>query len=165
MTSLIRGRFYEYLARNDGLHLMSHPYKMYAESNRKAGQAFEVFNSEEYLLKMIIGSAFLESTPERRVQTWADNVDKARRAISLRAIALPNTVLEVDAENRAAEAAKIIGIKSLSTMMHRVLDGIVGIGLGTLLSVTISPWGLLGGPALQIAYRLTAVSREEKKSE
>lgn len=153
ITSLIRGRYYEYLARSAGLHLMSHPYKMYAGVKLASGQTLDVLNSEEYLIKMIIGSAFLEKTPERRVRTWADNVEKARNAIALRAVALPGAVLDADAERQAADAAKTIGIQATSTRLHRALDYTVSVGMGLLFSIKLSPWGFLLAPAAQQIYR------------
>lgn len=153
ITSLIRGRYYEYLARSAGLHLMSHPYKMYAGVKLASGQTIDVLNSEEYLVKMIIGSALLEKTPERRVRTWVENVEKARKAIALRAVALPGAAMDADAERLAADAAKIIGIQATPTRLHRALDYTASVGLGLLFSIKLSPWGFLLGPGAQQMYR------------
>jgi hypothetical protein len=65
-----------------------------------------VFNSEEYFVKAIIGSAMLETTSDRRAKAWVDNLVKARAAIERRAISLPRAAVDADAERLAAEAAR-----------------------------------------------------------
>jgi hypothetical protein len=120
---LLRGRYHEYAATKNGFHLCGHPMRKPVEIPISSTSAEPVYTSEEYFVKMIIGSALLETTEDRRVKTWLENIVKARnQIIDLKSVALPPAVLLIDAENRAAEAAKICGISASYGWLRRGLD-------------------------------------------
>lgn len=153
LASMVRGKYHEYFARAGKLQLISHPYKKYAWLKLKPGPSLPLLNSEEYFLRMIIGSALLERSPDRRVKVWVDNIAKARQAITLAKITLPQTALDSDAEWHAVSAAKKIGMPSSPAIVRRTLDITVAVGLGLLIGITLSPWASPLGPLAQQAHR------------
>jgi len=153
LAGLIRGRFHEYLASGSGLHLCSHPFRKIIGRPLATSLAEPVFNSEEYFVKALIGSALLETTKERRVKAWVVNLQKARKAIQLRQLALPQTVVESDAERLAAQAARTCGISSTYERVRRELDIATALGISGLATVAISPWLVLVTPFIPHVYR------------
>jgi len=162
ISALIRGRFHEQMAVEADLQLAAHPFR------RSVGRALRkqaedaVYNSEEYFAKAIIGSSLMETTWDRRVSAWSQNISKARRAISLRQIALPDATVDSDAERCAAEAARACGISASYSRLHREMEFAVALGLGKLVSVVVFPWSLLLAPLVVVGYRhLRGVSAGE----
>jgi hypothetical protein len=153
LSGLIRGRFHEYVASSSGLHLCSHPFRKAIGRDLATTPAESVFNSEEYFVKAVIGSALQETTEERRVKTWVANLGRARRAIQLQQLALPQTVLDSDAERLAAQAAKTCGITSTYERVRRELDAAAALGVGGLVTLAISPWLGLVTPFVPHMYR------------
>ena len=157
LSALVRGRFHEYLARDTKQQLISHPYRRAVGAKLKAGPRLVVLNTEQELVNRIIGSALLETSADRRIHTWIENVARARKAISLRKIALPDAALGEDAEWFANQAAKRIGLPGSPARMRRELDWLAASGLGGLVALVIAPWaGIVTvgiSPLIQQAYR------------
>jgi hypothetical protein len=153
LAALIRGRFHEYVGSGSNLHLCSHPFRKSIGRPLATSSGEPVFNSEEYFVKVVVGSALLETTEERRVKAWVANLEKARKAIRLRGLALPHALLESDAERLAAEAARACAITSTYARVRRELDIAAALGIGGLALVAISPWLGLFGPFVPGVYR------------
>jgi hypothetical protein len=105
-----------------------------------------VYNSEEYFVKAIIGSALIETTEDRRVRAWVDNVVKGRKALELPQIALPQANVDSDAERFAAEAARTCGISASYSRIRRELELAAALGMGAFLTIGVSPWAGPLGP-------------------
>jgi hypothetical protein len=102
---------------------------------------------------MIIGSALLEKTAERRVKTWIDNILKGRNSITLSKIALPEASIDSHAESLAAEAALRTGLSTTPGILRRAIDVVAMIGIGGLVSLRIIPWLGLISPFVAPGYR------------
>lgn len=144
-SALIRGRLHEYIASGSKVHLAGHPLRTSIQRPLRRAEGGPVLSSEEYFVKAIIGSALLETTQDRRVKTWVDNVVKARRAIESRQAALPETTIDSYAERCAADAARACGISASYSRVRRELDVATALGMGAILTIGVSPWiGPLG---------------------
>jgi hypothetical protein len=153
VSALIRGRFHEYLANSNNTHLISHPFRKFVERELSGSEAANIHNSETYFTKIIIGSALLETNQDRRINTWIENINKARKAISLSSIVLPHSSLDIDAESHAARAAKFCGLPASPSIVHRALDAASSIGLGLLFTVNLVPWTRILSPIAQQTYK------------
>jgi len=152
-AALIRGRFHEYLAGRNELHLSGHPFRTFVRRPLKFGGELPVYNSEEYFVKAIIGSAMLETTSDHRAKVWADNVAKARAAIERERISLRDAALDSEAERLAAEAACACGISASYSRVRRELEVATALGITGLLTISVSPWAGPVGPIATAAYR------------
>ena len=153
LAILIRGRFHEYVATFSDLHLSAHPFRSLVQKRLRAAPAEPVSNSEDLFVQIIVGSALLETTEERRVKVWVENICKARNAIALGRVALPSALIESDAERIAADAARATGITTTYERVRRELDFAAALGIGGLALVAIDPWLGLIAPAVPQAYR------------
>jgi hypothetical protein len=152
LAAMIRGKYHEYLARESRKQLISHPFRESVGLKLRSGASEPVPNSDQYFVRMLIGSALLETSPERRVAVWLDNVDKARNAITSGQIVLPHAALDSDAERHAAHAAMEIGLPGSSAILRRTLDCVAAVGIGLLLATSVAPWAGPVGPLLQQGY-------------
>lgn len=153
ISSMIRGKDHEFLAREEDVQLFSHPFRRGIEAQLPSATLESLLNSEVCFTRILIGSALLETTPERRVGTWTDNLAAARRALELGSIALPEASVERDAERHAINAAKVIGLPTVSARVRRVFDVVTAAGLGTLLGLGVAPWAAPVGPVAIQTYR------------
>ncbi len=71
----------------------------------------------------------------------------------MKKIALPNAVIDSDAERYAAEAAKVCNLPASPARIRRGIDVVTSVGLGLLLSLQVNPWTGPVGPLLLQAYR------------
>jgi len=152
-AALIRGRLHEYLASGSNLHLAAHPFRKPIERSLKSGRVEPVYNSEEYFVKIIIGSAFRETTEERRVKSWVENIARARASIQLGALALPQAAVDSDAERLAADAARNCRISASYSRIRRELEGAAAMMIGGLFTLGVSPWAGPLGPIAAASYR------------
>ena len=148
LAGMMRGKYHEFLAREEKLQLLQHPFRKGIAAKLKAGNPQPVTNSESHFIKFIIASALIEKSPDDKVLKWLDNIDNARKAILRPTIALPPCSDESEAEKFAFGAAKKIGIQSHSLAFRRTLDWTVSVGLGAILAFTVAPWVWHLGPAL-----------------
>lgn len=153
LSALMRGKFHEYVARDLRVQLLPHQFREGISGRVGRPTTFPALEAELLFIKMIIGSALLESTAPRRVRAWVDGIARARAALAAKKIALPDLATQADAERAAARAAKDIGLYASGELIRRALDVAVSIGLGTLLSVEVSPWFSPLAPISQQIFR------------
>jgi len=154
VSALIRGRFHEYLASSNNMHLIAHPFRRFVEKGDLGGnKEANITNSETYFTKIIIGSALLETSQERRLIAWIENINKARNAISLKSFTLPNASLDKDAERQAAMAAKTCGLPASPAITQRAFDVVSSLGIGLLLKVVLNPWIKIASPVVTQTYK------------
>lgn len=144
LSSLISGKYHEYLARTAGLQLVSHPHRAVISIPIPMKVSILSTNSEQCFIKMIIGSALLESTAKRRIHCWIDNIRKARDAIDLKAISLRQCTLDADAESQAVAAARRIELPGSSSLQRDILTSAATLNLSFWLSMVLGPWAFLG---------------------
>jgi hypothetical protein len=153
LAALVRGKLNEYLARQNGFHIRSHEFRRPIEISLRPGRAWSVSNSEEYFVKIIVGSALLETSADRRVATWVDNIVKSQNAIEGKGISLPNARADSDAERCAADGARVLGIRTTYARIRRELEVASALAVSSLLTFCISPWAAPAGPAITVGYR------------
>ena len=157
LAGMMRGKYHEYLAREEQLQLLQHPFRKGIGVKLKAVDSQPVTNSESYFINILIASALIEKKPDNKVITWLDNIDNARRAILNPIIALPFCSEESQAEKFAFQASKTIGIHSRSAAFRRLLDWVFSVSLGTSITYTIAPWiwplGPFVSPSIHAAYK------------
>jgi hypothetical protein len=95
---LIRGKYYEHLAIQAKMQLFPHPLRRGLEDVLEPTTSQQLNRSEELFIRMIIGSAQVETSPTGRVAAWAENILRGRKALHAKAISLPQTVTEAEAE-------------------------------------------------------------------
>jgi hypothetical protein len=154
VDALIRGRFHEYVAGENRLHMSHHPLREGIARRLRSRVEESIYNTEEFFVKMLVGSALVETTEERRVQRWAANIAKAREAIHVqRLVSLTPMMLQSDAERAAALAVRSCGIEASYSRLSRELDVAIALCVAGLVSLILSPWAEPVGPIATQAYR------------
>jgi hypothetical protein len=137
---LIRGKYYENLAKQVGWHLVPHPLRKGLEEPLERGTSRKVYLSEELFIKILIGSAQSETSAERRVAVLGENIDRALKAIKAKAISLPESTTEDQAENFAVQAARTAGIQVVPKIYRQMIDRFVDVGAHAFLAYSLSYW-------------------------
>lgn len=149
LSALIRGRYYDYIAKESGWQILHHPIRQAVLPSVKRTQTEEfcLSNTAQYFSNVMLAAAFAESNPTRRVTMWAENVCKARLALLRQAIELPLKYSDDAAVDAAVDAAKEAGIVTysprMSTMLDEVLSATVAVGIGALTSFYLTGWDSL----------------------
>lgn len=158
---LVRGKYYENLAKASGMQLVAHPYRFRLSERLESCHTENVTRVEELFVKVLIASAQLERTPKRRIAAWGENIDRAKRALGDKIFLLHETRRISDAEENAYVALKRIGIVPGAKLYRRLLEGIVNWQIPALMAYSLSPWittaglGIVGATvaAGQVAYK------------
>jgi hypothetical protein len=140
LSCLIRGKYYEILARQARMQLVSHPLRTWLEEPLEKGLSQAVRHSEEIFVKILVGSALIETSPERRVMVLAQNIQRARRGIEAKSIVLPETVTADKAEAFAIRAAQDAGINGVAKLYRQVIDRFADVSAHVFLGYTLSYW-------------------------
>jgi hypothetical protein len=116
LCSLIRGRYYQYLAEREHQTYIWHPFRNYALEPLQYVRSLETRDenlTEFYLAGMICRGAMTENSEQDAIRSWADNVNKVlQRTIFME----PETDHE-RARKRAVSIAKDVGL--ISGAAHR----------------------------------------------
>jgi hypothetical protein len=136
----IRGKYYENLAKHTRMQLVSHPLRTGLEETLKKGPSQNVRLSEELFAKILIGSAQIETSAERRVAVLGKNIENARRAIEAKAIVLPDTMTADKAEEFAIQAARGAGINIVARLYRQLIERFADVGAHTFLAYSLSYW-------------------------
>lgn len=138
----MRGFFYDNLAAAEGLQLLSHPFRSIAQNPLEVREQYEVTNSEEAVVKILIGNALTERTRQGRVTTWATTVKKARDYIHTAKPDLRNKT-QREAEDCAIQVARKIDLQGGPRDLRWALDFGLQTGV-SLVGFSLSSWvGLL----------------------
>lgn len=140
LSSLIRGKFHEYMARDSDVQLAAHPSRVVIAGPTKAGIALPPTNSSQYFVRLLIGSA-LRERDNRRIPTWRQNVVKARSALSLGAVQLPD-LPESDAEALAIRVARRLQIEVSPQWQRRLLSFALESNLTVCSVLVFGPWAI-----------------------
>jgi hypothetical protein len=122
------------------MQLVSHPLRTWLEEPLEKGLSQTVRHSEELFVKILVGSATIETSPERRVAVLAQNIQRARRAIEAKAIVLPDTVTAEKAEEFAIHAARDAGINGVAKLYRQLIERFADVGAHAFLGYTLSYW-------------------------
>jgi len=136
----IRGFFYDNLAANEGLHLLSHPFRESASVPPSDVEQYDISNSLEAMAKLIIANALNERTKKSRVGTWAQSVKKAREFIQKNAGEYPKLTEPTTHEKaleKAVTLARGIDLEGNAKYLRYGVDA--GISLA-LWGFGIAPW-------------------------
>ena len=156
LAGMMRGKYHQFLAREEGLQLLQHAFRKGMSVRRKTISVERVNNSESHFINIVIASALTEKNPDKRVVAWLNNIENARLAILRQIIPLPSCDVESTAESLAFDAAKKIGIPSYSAAFSRFLDWTVSVTLGTAIAYGVAPWiwpaGVVVSPTIQQIY-------------
>lgn len=150
---LARGKYHEYFARSNQLQLISHPVRDSVTTRTNKPQPIPVANSENRFVEILIGSALLEPTANRRIELWIDNITRARLAIQSGAIALPHTVQQSDADAHATTSARKIAISGAPAWERDLLNWGIGGNVSAIGMMLLGPWGAVAGLSL-VAYKM-----------
>jgi len=156
LSVLLRGRLHEHLAKGGGLQLVAHPYRRSVQLQLPEGPGKPVLRSEELFARIIIGAALFKRNPEERVLLWAETLRKARDAVSKGSVALPQTVLDTEAELFAVDAARRLGVADHLKILARAIDVTLSLAFPVLVALTVSPWLSPLGPIATQSYRYSA---------
>jgi hypothetical protein len=149
VSSLIRGKHHEYVARHAHLQLIAHPHRKYVAGRTQRPHEVPIANSQQAFVKMIIGSDLLETREEHRRDEWIKYILRARALIAVDRLDLRHNINPEVAENRARDAARSIGLRGTAPWKEYVLTWTVTSNVMSWLTVFLGPWaGLLGGAGL-----------------
>lgn len=148
ISALIRGKFHEFIAQDEGLQLISHPFRKFVQAKLPKAREVLVSNSEQYFVKMIVGAAIRETSRRRRVGKWLSTIENARKAIDAKRIYLPNASTISDGEKRAAQAVKEIGLCTTPKLARSAFELVLKLAGGALVSIALTPWV---GPIVPVA--------------
>lgn len=140
-SAIIRGRYHEEVARNDGLQLIRHPLRgMIARSRTGKGtQEIRVPPVAACLACILIYGAVKQGSLKNRMGCWVENVRNAHRYLKGSGLRLAE-----GSGYRAADTALVLakqaGVRIVDSRWDTVLERAVGLGLGILTSVYLHPW-------------------------
>ena len=153
LSSLVRGKYHEYHARAASLQLIAHPHRQSIAVKTNEHIDIPVSYSEQFFVKVLVGSALLHHNAEQRIKAWSDNILKARNLIRLNAIILPQTVIPEDAERYACEAAKRLELPGTRPWQVAIGTWATGAAIGSVLAVILAPWTSIIGGVIPPVYK------------
>lgn len=140
-SGLLRGLYYDYLARAMGSQVMHHPLRetvLFARRNNE--ETFSVSNTAWYLSQVVVAAARREATLKSRLDSWAESVVKVRRRALTGEIDLRHKDSMHVARNIAMETARKCDIRFAPRYVEDALDATAALGTGILTSFVLSPW-------------------------
>ena len=153
LSALIRGKYHEFLAKDEQLQLISHPFRYKIQKKLTSTPGIPITNSEQLFTKMLIGASLSEISMERRVDAWVSNINKSRQAIEQDRLYLPDSTTIEIAERMASKAALEAELTSTPKLLIEALDLGFSMIVGGIISISIAPWMGPIGPALLMAYK------------
>jgi len=154
-SSILRGRFHQLVAIENGLPYQYHPIRKHIVIKPEKGFRYKFPISMKYLIEILVNSSWKERHPIDRVSLWAENVSKvskARREGRLQSLLNQQDELdEDDALKMALNTAKELKLRIYS---QKMVDNInVSLMVGSMLAggITNNPWVGIGLGVLSIA--------------
>lgn len=122
MSTLLRGVYYDYLARCEKIQIMHHPIRQKTILRSRAMDKWQHYGNgvDKALANIIVYSAMDERTPRGRIKHWAANVKRARemrRSGHLMTAAVADESVCID---NAKNICRTIGLEVRSPVIRRV---------------------------------------------
>jgi hypothetical protein len=138
---LIRGRYHYEAARLEHGQVLHHPARR-PVLRRLAGRnvRYRVTNTDRAFSNILIIGALAETTPQKRMDLWLENVLKARRAASDGALNLVAKDTDESAERLAAKHAMTLNIRTHPRLFDDITDATIAAGTGVLTSFVLTGW-------------------------
>jgi hypothetical protein len=162
VSTLMRGIYHDKVAQLGGYQIMHHPLRepVLAEASTDDRVEIGVTNTQEMFARMILGSAFAERTQQARIETWVENVSKARDASQRQMLDLRDKNYDERALAAAMDAARTADIRAHPKYVEWTLDMGPSLGLGVLTSFVLISWlGFAVGTAGTIASRTGSIGK------
>lgn len=145
ISTLMRGRYHDYAARNAGQSIMHHPMRIPFLPKARGEVQFQISNTQQYLTNILVGSALMQTGISARLHSWADNLLKIKAALSDQRLDLGEKDRDEVAVECAIDAAKRSGIEVHPRMLDRLMGIFMSLGTGSLTGFLLDPW--LAAPA------------------
>jgi len=156
ITTLLRGRYHDYAARNAGLQIIHHPMREPLLRTMKRTDLFEISNTMQYVTNIIVATALKQTGMKRKIQSWANNVLKVRAALADEKIDLRPKDRDDVALDSAIDAVRKSAVDVHPKTLDPLLDILMGLSVGTLTGFTLAPWiGVPAGCAAGVVSRVT----------
>jgi hypothetical protein len=154
ISSLIRGKYHEYVARELRMQLAAHPHREVIGTQVGTKTKLPASNTSQYFERILIGSALSERS-KRRVPTWRDNLLKARHALTdQKKFSLPE-LPQSQAESNAVMIARQLGIECSPRWQRILLSSLLSTNASIYSGLIVGSWVAsapvalaLGGAAL-----------------
>jgi hypothetical protein len=140
LGGIIRGKYYEILAKLQGMQLVSHPFRKGLEQHLDPQPPLRLNRAEELFVKLIIASALSQRSVKSRVTTLAQHIARARKAIQVGVISLQETNTESEAIGVAIHAARIIGVISSAKFYDNFFKYLGNVKHLIFLNYSLSHW-------------------------
>lgn len=139
-STLLRGRYHNYAARESQVQILSHPIGDAIRLNPRGAEPIKIesSNTERYLASIALAGAFAERDHQSRVATWIENVLALRRARDQ--VNLDPKDLDETARDVAIDAAKKFGVRVHSRRLETFIDAGVLLGSLPLTCFVLTPW-------------------------
>lgn len=156
ITTLLRGRYHDYAARNADLKIMHHPMREPLLRKIKRTDLFEISNTKQYVTNIIVAAALKQTGLKQKIHSWASNVLKVRAALRDGRIDLRPKDRDDVARDSAIDAVRKSAVDVHPKTLDPLLDILMGLSVGALTGFTLAPWvGVPAGSAAGLVSRLT----------
>jgi hypothetical protein len=143
-AALIRGRFHLKAALENEYQITPHPFReLIFPEKTKAAITELVTNTNEYLAKLVIYGAAQQSTLQKRLAAWVENIRLARKSY----IRAPGRLSHINnleiVANEAYRFAKDSNLIMGKQRIISLIDTLISVASGSLVAVTLDP---IAGP-------------------
>jgi hypothetical protein len=144
------------VASADGAQMLHHPVRspVLPKLRRTQRGRIAVFNTEQYFVSILLGSAFTERGGRARAHRWARNLQRSRALRARGDLDLAPRPTVDRAVDAAVDASKRAGVITHSARLSTLVDASVAAGFGAL-----GAFVLVGWPGLAITVPAYAASR------
>lgn len=161
ITTLLRGRYHDYAARNTGMHIMHHPMREPMLRKIKRSDLFGISNTQQYVTNILVAAALKQTGIKARIHSWACNVLKVRSALADGRLDLRSKDRDDVALKSALDAVKKSGVEVHPRSLETLIDILLGLSVGALTGFTLASWlGVPSGAAASIVARVTGTPKK-----
>jgi hypothetical protein len=156
VSLLMRGRYHESIAKYTSSQLMHHPVRrsvLWAGSSLPPRTMMhDVPNTMFYMALILLLSAFGERRRTHRINLWAENLNRIRKAALIEDIDFAHKRSDDVAVRVVLREAKRLGLRAHPKWIEKGIDIGLVLGTGILTSFALSPFaGLAVGVATSLA--------------
>lgn len=141
LAALIRGPFHHYTSREDGLQTIHHPLRSTVlPSMRQLGNVQDVefpITVRSLLATIIVNGAKKETSQERRIEAWIENVRLIKGGLNAKYYNLEDPASLEKAMNKAVEIAQKLHIRTYPRDLENMLGYMLGVGVGMLTKIVL----------------------------